>query len=76
MSKKESPAVAYAESLAMEGHALMLLAMVLLSSNSYVKGAYYIRKVKKKNKREKEKKKIHFSFIFRPGKVGSRLKSL
>ena len=75
MSKKESPAVAYAESLAMEGHALMLLAMVLLSSNSYVKGAYYIRKVKKKNKSEKEKK-IDFSFIFRPGKVGSRLKSL
>lgn len=42
--KHPEKALLLAEAMAMEGHALMILAMCLVTGNSYVKGAYYVRK--------------------------------
>ena len=44
VAKAPEKALLLAEAMAMEGHALMLLALIQVAANSYVKGAYYVRK--------------------------------
>ena len=44
LAKHPEKALLLAEAMAMEGHALMILAMCLVTGNSYVKGAYYVRR--------------------------------